>query len=298
MKSTDIALVLFMNIAFGAAFISAKIGVSYFPPFLFTSMRFLIIAILLLPFLKFHQGQMFNILFISLLGGAFHFAFFYLALDNSTHISSVAILLQLGTPLATILSVIFLGEIIRWKRLLGIFLAFAGVVILIFEPTIFSDLGGVYYALLAAFSISVSLLFMKKLKNIKVFDLQVWIAWTSFIFLAFISFLVEDNQILIIQSASINAWIAVIFTAIVATGIGHAGFYYLLTKYDVSRITPLTLLAPVLAITNALIITYFSIFDGFDETITLKILLGGSLTLMGVAIVMIREKENEIVSTV
>jgi len=91
MKSTDIALVLFMNIAFGAAFISAKIGVSYFPPFLFTSMRFLIIAILLLPFLKLHQGQMFNILFISLLGGAFHFAFFYLALDNSTHISSVAI---------------------------------------------------------------------------------------------------------------------------------------------------------------------------------------------------------------
>ena len=180
----------------------------------------------------------------------------------------------------------------------GIFLAFAGVVILIFEPTIFSDLGGVYYALLAAFSISFSLLFMKKLKNIKVFDLQVWIAWTSFIFLAFISLLVEDNQILIIQSASINAWIAVIFTAIVATGIGHAGFYYLLTKYDVSRITPLTLLAPVLAITNALIITYFSIFDGFDETITLKILLGGSLTLIGVAIVMIREKENEIVSTV
>ena len=66
MKSTDIALVLIMNIAFGAAFISAKIGVSYFPPFLFTSMRFLIIAIILLPFLKLHQGQMFNILFISL----------------------------------------------------------------------------------------------------------------------------------------------------------------------------------------------------------------------------------------
>jgi len=33
---------------------------------------------------------------------------------------------------------------------------------LIFEPTIFSDLGGVFYALLAALSIAVSLLFMKK----------------------------------------------------------------------------------------------------------------------------------------
>ncbi len=80
MKSADIALVLFMNFAFGASFISAKIGVGYFPPFLFTSMRFLIIALLLLPFLKLHQGQMFNILFISLIGGAFSFLlFFYLA---------------------------------------------------------------------------------------------------------------------------------------------------------------------------------------------------------------------------
>ena len=297
MKSSHILLVLLMNIAFGASFISAKIGVTQFPPFLFTSMRFLIIAIILLPFLKIHKGQMVNIVIISLLGGAFHFGFFYLALDSSSHISSVAILLQLGTPFATILSVIFLGEIIRWRRLLGILLALGGVVILIFEPTVFSDLGGVYYSLLAALSISISLLFMKKLKDIKVFDLQVWIAWTSFIFLALISFLIEDNQVLIIQTASLKAWSAVIFTAIVATGIGHAGFYYLLTRYDVSRITPLTLLAPVLAIVNSLMITHFSIFDGFNETITLKIIFGGTLTLIGVGIVMIREKENKVINS-
>lgn len=297
MKSSHILLVLLMNIAFGASFISAKIGVTQFPPFLFTSMRFLIIAIILLPFLKIHKGQMINIVIISLLGGAFHFGFFYLALDSSSHISSVAILLQLGTPFATILSVIFLGEIIRWRRFLGILLAFGGVVILIFEPTVFSDLGGVYYSLLAALSISISLLFMKKLEDIKVFDLQVWIAWTSFIFLSLISFLIEDNQVLIIQTASLKAWSAVIFTAIVATGIGHAGFYYLLTRYDVSRITPLTLLAPVLAIVNSLMITHFSIFDGFNETITLKILLGGALTLIGVGIVMIREKENKVINS-
>ena len=240
---------------------------------------------------------MINIVIISLLGGAFHFGFFYLALDSYSHISSVAILLQLGTPFATILSVIFLGEIIRWRRFLGILLAFGGVVILIFEPTVLSDLGGVYYSLLAALSISISLLFMKKLEDIKVFDLQVWIAWTSFIFLSLISFLIEDNQVLIIQTASLKAWSAVIFTAIVATGIGHAGFYYLLTRYDVSRITPLTLLAPVLAIINSLMITHFNIFDGFNETITLKIIFGGALTLIGVGIVMIREKENKVINS-
>jgi len=50
LKTRDIFLVLFMNFAFGAAFISAKVGVGEFPPLLFTSMRFLIIALILVPF--------------------------------------------------------------------------------------------------------------------------------------------------------------------------------------------------------------------------------------------------------
>ena len=274
MKTKDIFIVLIINLAFGLAFISAKIGVGEFPPFLFTAMRFLIIALILLPFLKIHQGQMLNILFISILGGGIHFSFFYLALDNSKYISSVAIVLQLGVPFATILSVIFLSEVIRWRRVLGILLSFSGVLILIFEPTIFNDLGGVYYALLAALSISVSLLFMKKLNNIKVFDLQAWIAFISFIFLSFASLILEEGQINIILNANLKGWIALVFTALVATGIGHAGFYYLITKYELSKITPTTLLAPVLGIINALIISYFSLIDGFSEIISLKIIIG------------------------
>ncbi len=294
MKTRDIFLVLFMNFAFGAAFISAKVGVGEFPPLLFTAMRFLIIGLLLIPFLKIHYGQMTNILIISFLGGGVHFSFFYLALDNSKYISSVAIVLQLGVPFATILSVIFLNEVIRWRRALGILFAFSGVIILIFEPTVLNDLGGVYYALLAAFSMSVSLLFMKQLNDVKVFDLQAWIALISCIFLGLASYFLEQGQNSAIVEASLKGWIALTFTALVATGIGHAGFYYLLTKYDVSKITPLTLLAPVLGIINALIISYFALIDGFSEIISYKIIFGGLLTLLGVAIVMIREKNSKV----
>ena len=283
-----------MNFAFGAAFISAKIGVGEFPPLLFTAMRFFIIALLLIPFLKIHRGQMLNILLISFLGGGIHFSFFYLALDNSIYISSVAIVLQLGVPFATILSVLLLNEVIRWRRVLGIFFAFAGVIILIFEPTVFNDLGGVYYALLAAFSMSVSLLFMKKLIKVKVFDLQAWIALISCIFLGLSSYLLEQDQVSSIVNATLKGWIAVGFTALVATGIGHAGFYYLLTKHDISKIIPLTLLAPVLGIINALIISYYSLIEGFNEIISYKIIIGGSLTLLGVGIVMMREKNKKL----
>ena len=84
-----------------------------------------------------------------------------------------------------------------------------------------------------------------------------------------------------------------LFTALAATAIGHAGFYYLITKYDLSKITPLTLLAPVLAIINALIISYFSLYEGFNEVLTLKIIIGAIMSFSGVAIVMMREPEEK-----
>ena len=168
---------------------------------------------------------------------------------------------------------------------------------MIFEPTIFADLGGVYFALLAALSMSVSLIFMKKLDNIKVFDLQAWIAVISCLMLFMTSYIFESNQINVIVNANVLGWSAVIFTALVATGIGHAGFYYLITKYELSKITPLTLLAPVLAIINALVISYFSIFDNFDEIISLKIIIGSLCTLIGVGIVMTREEDKRIIQS-
>ena len=128
-------------------------------------------------------------------------------------------------------SVIFLKEVIRWKRIIGICLAFGGVIILIFEPTIFADLGGVYFALLAALSMSVGLIFMKKLHNIKVFDLQAWIAVISCLMLFITSYIFESNQINVIVNANVLGWSAVIFTALVATGMGHAGF--LLFDYEI-----------------------------------------------------------------
>ena len=111
------------------------------------------------------------------------------------------------------------------------------------------------------------------------------------------SYIFESNQLNVIVNANVLGWSAVIFTALVATGIGHAGFYYLITKYEISKITPLTLLAPVLAIINALVISYFSIFDNFDEIISLKIIIGSLCTLIGVGIVMTREEDKRIIQS-
>ena len=62
------------------------------------------------------------------------FAGVYLAEDAAT----VAIASQMGVPFSTLLSVWLLGETIRWRRTLGIVLAFAGIVIISFDPRVFA----------------------------------------------------------------------------------------------------------------------------------------------------------------
>ena len=70
----------------------------------------------------------------------------------------------------------------------------------------------------------------------------------------------------------------------------------LITNYDISKITPLTLIVPIFAIINSLIVTHFNLFDGFNESISIKIIIGAAMTLIGVGIVMVREKNIDVSS--
>jgi O-acetylserine/cysteine efflux transporter len=78
-------------------------------------------------------------------------------------------------------------------------------------------------------------------------------------------------------------WGGVIYTAIGASLIGHAGMYYLLQRYDVSVTSPLTLMAPVFGIV-------FGVMFWGDE-LSLRFWLGGGLTLLGVLIIGLRKPE-------
>jgi len=52
----------------------------------------------------------------------------------STNVSALAIAGQLGAPFSLILAIIFLGERVHKYRIAGMALAFAGVVMIVFDP--------------------------------------------------------------------------------------------------------------------------------------------------------------------
>lgn len=275
---------IFICIVWGLAFIAGKASVEELPPIFFTALRYVLLSVVLLPFLKPVRGHMKEIFMISLLTGSIHFSLFYGGMSIANNVSAVAVATQLSVPFSTILSIVFLREIVRWRRWLGIFLAFMGVMIISFDPAIIDDRLGLLLVVLAVFIGACGTIIMKRISDTGVFEMQAWIAVLSWPVLFVISFIFETGQFDALAQASSAAIGGIIYTALGSSLIGHAGMYYLLQRYDVSLISPLTLLAPIFGIS-------FGIIIWGDQTDTL-FWVGSSLTLLGVLVIALRKRDH------
>ena len=278
----DLALLVMMNLIWGLNLIASKIGVGQFPPIFFTAMRFGSLALFLIPMLKIHRGQMSYLLAAAMLTGPAAFALLFVGVYLVEDASAVAIASQMSVPISTLLSVWLLGEVIRWRRTLGIVLAFAGMVVISFDPRVFSYRDGLILVVLSCVVGSLGLIFVKRLKNIRPLELQAWIAAAGGPVLLLLSLMLESGQGSSMQEANWEGWSALFFTTVMSSLIAHTTWYYLVSRYPVTRLSPLTLLSPL-----------FGIFFGvtlLGDHLTARMLAGGAITLIGVFIVVMREK--------
>ncbi|MBL8781638.1 MAG: DMT family transporter, partial [Alphaproteobacteria bacterium] len=146
---------LLICVIWGFNFVAAKVGVGQMPPLLFTGLRFLILAAVLIPFLKPAPGRMRDVLLVALFNGAIHFGLMFTGVAL-TAASVVAVVAQLNVPFATILSILVLGETIHWRRWLGIAMTFAGVMVVSFDPHVFDSVAGVLFAAGGALSAAIA----------------------------------------------------------------------------------------------------------------------------------------------
>jgi len=274
-------LVLICTI-WGFNFVAAKVGVGELPPLLFSGLRFAVVFAVLVPFLKLAPGRMRDIFIIAIFNGALHFGLMFVGVAL-TAASVMAVIVQLNVPFATVLSIVFLGETVKWRRWTGIAMTVLGVTIVSFDPHVFDSITGVLFGAAAALSGAIAAIYMRKLTSVGVFQLQSWTAAVTAPSLLVASLLFETGQVEAIANASWLGWAALLFTAFGASLIGHNGYYYLLQRYEVSLIAPLSLLSPILGVV-------FGIWV-LGEPMTARIVLGAVTAFIGVGILAIRGKQ-------
>ncbi len=285
MSLPDLFLTLIVNFAWGFSFIAGKIGAAQFQPLFFTALRFSFLLILMLPWLKPARGYMFPLLRVAFLLGAVHFSMVFLGIHASGNIASVAIATQLYVPFSAILATLFLREKITFIRLLAIAIALAGVMVIGFDPVVFYHLDAIFWVTGAAFIVAVATILMRQCPNLGVFRLQAWIALVATPSLFLLSLIFEKDHTLILSNTPLAGYWTPLYSAVAASIIGHGSLYYLVGRYRVSVVTPLLLLAPVLA-------AVFGIFF-FGDKIGWRLIIGGSMTLLGIMCVSLLQEPDK-----
>lgn len=283
LEAKHLAFLIVINLIWGLNLIASKIGVQSFPPILFTALRFTSIGLLLVPLLRLHRGQMHHLVAAAALTGPVAFAFLFVGLRKAEDASTVAIATQMGVPFSTLLSVWLLGETIRWKRRLGIALAFGGIIIIGFDPRVIEYWEGLALVVISTFFSSLGLIYIKRLRNIRPLELQVWTAAIGAPVLLLCSFLLESGQLASIRNAGWEGWCALAFTVLMSSLVAHTGWYYLISRYPVTSLSPITLLSPLFGILFGVTLLH--------DQLTARMLIGGAITLVGVLIVVVREKK-------
>lgn len=287
MKPQHLALAFLIMAIWGFTFITARIGVTHFPPVFFTALRFGVVGLLLLPWLKLLPGRMRDVLLISFFAGALHFGLMYSGMALTGSVSSVAVLVQVGAPFSILLAVVWLKESVDARRVAGIALAFCGVLLLGFDPSVFNYPLGAALVIAGALVMSVAMILMRRLRGVGVFELQAWIAAVSAPQLLIASLLFEQGQL---REFADPTWLglgAVAFTSLATSIVGHGGWYFLMQRYSIAQTAGFGLLPPVLAVAFGVVL--------FGEPLTWKLIVAAIAVTGGMAIITLRRQDREAV---
>ncbi|MFN7163744.1 MAG: DMT family transporter, partial [Hyphomonas sp.] len=245
----------------------------------FAAIRFLGVAVLLIPFLRPVPKNLGTLFLIAMLIGCLNFGLLFVGLANAD-VSAAAVTGQLGVPLSTILSMVFLGEKIGWRRALGISLAFAGVVVIAFDPNSFSLSFGLLLIFFAALLGSAGGIVMKRMPQMHPLNLSAWVGLFSFAPLFAISAVLETGQVAAYVAGGWQVWAASLFAIVGVSIFAHSAFYTLLKRHDVSLLSPLTLMTPLWGVLFGVTL--------LNEPFTWKLVIGGAVSLAGVFLIAIR----------
>lgn len=279
------------------AVMRTAIGDVGIPPLFYAAVRMSLVALLMLPFLGWHSGQMGPVLIGGLGFGALNYAFMFPAMGMTTA-SAAAVAIELYMPFSVLLGVLILGERIRGWSILGILLAFLGVVVIGLTGS--RDVAGPLFVLGivliagGALSEACGAIAVKRTNGIRPSELVAWFAVVGTVVLWPLTLILETDQSRVFAPELRLPFLAALaYSVLLVSIVAHGSYYWLLSRLPIQIVTPSGLLNTVIGVAGGLIL--------LGEPPSLGLFVGVAITLSGVAIVIWRsqrKKPSEIPETV
>ena len=275
-----ILILLFCNVVWALNVVVSKLAVDDLsvPPLFYAGLRSLLVVLALLPLLRTVPRQLWRVMLIGLAISGGSFSLLFVGLQSASP-SAAGIVSLSGAPLTVLFAVLFLREQVRWRRALGIVLALVGVGIAVASPTGMEAGRGLAFVFASAVIGALGSVFFKRLE-IGAVEMQAWAGLSSVLVLFPLSFLIEGGQASSFAVAPLEVIGCLIFASLVVSVGAHSAYFRMLQQYDANLVVPFTLLTPLMTIALGAWLT--------GDEISWRLLLGGTIALVGVAIILLR----------
>ena len=274
MELKDWILLTALAAIWGSAFMFIKISAVVFGPILLVTLRLLIAGLVFMPFLlRESKRQLFkpyfpSILIIAIVSNAIPFSMFAYASLSATS-NMLGILNGTTAFLTTVIAYFWLKEFVTSKQIIGLILGFIGVLILVNPSNGSTTFIASMCAMIGSLCYAFNAVYLQKYHSNS--DKIVLIGWSMLFGGLFMIPLASLN--LPNAMPDINSILALLWLAVISTGLGYLAYVRLIDKIGAVKTATLTYLLPVFSI------IWGAIF--LQEKITLIILGGFIFVMMG-----------------
>ena len=289
MPPSHIAIALGTALLWGFGFVTSKYGADHMPPLFFLALRFTLMALMLLWFVRPPAGRWLAVSLFALTMGAGHFGLFYVALNIGVEASTAAIIWLTQVPLSALLAGIFLRERPGWLALLGIAIAFGGAVLLVGEPRHTGNAMGIALMFGSSIAWAIANVQVKRLTDISPLALNGWMSAISALLLFPLSFALEEGQVASLLQPDWRLHGSLVYQVVGSTLLAYWAWYYLLAHNKVATVAGFMLLVPVVGV-------IFGVFL-LGDPITWQTLVGGAIIVSGVALIVLKRAPEPAVTS-
>ena len=281
MSVRDFFILVFVCLAWATNNVVSKFVVTHLgaPPMFYAAVRFAIVSLAVFPWLRNMPRPRWKMVLVGLMMGGGTFSLVFIALKTASP-SAVAIVSQMNVPLTTLLSYFMLGERLTRRRIVGVGLTLAGVLLVMWDPSGFRLSSSLMLVIAASALGSLGAVMMKQMEGVKPLQFQAWVGVSSLAPTLIFSLLFEPSQLHLAMEAGWRFWAAALFSGLFVSVVAHTLYYSLIQKYEATLIAPLTLMTPLATIALGVIFTH--------DVFGLRMAVGTALALAGVLVIALR----------
>lgn len=282
MKPSHIALAAVVAAVWGVNFVVIDIGLSDFPPLLFSALRFTLAAFPAVLFVGKPRVRWRWVVIVGITLGIMKFGLLFIGMDSGMPSGLASLVLQGQAVFTLLFAAAVLRERPRPMQWTGMLMAAAGMVVAGCASGTGGPLGAFLLVVAAAACWGLSNIAMRRASPPDMFRFMVWVSVVPPVPLALLSVLSEGGHrdVVALRHLTWGGAGAALYVAWGATLFGFGVWGFLLRTYDAPTVAPFSLLVPVFGLAAAWIVQ--------GEALTWTTTLSALLVVAGIAVGMLR----------